>query len=82
MTAVPASVAAVTVRGYVQKSDAGGRSGAMQMVVGSTTVASTSTVLTPSWTWLWRTDLRNPDTSAPWIASDVDNLQFGPKVTA
>jgi hypothetical protein len=79
----PTSVVAVTTIGYFQKSDAGTRNAAMQLKSGATTVQSTSTALSPSgWSWLYRNDLVDPNTSAAWAPSAVDSLQIGPVVTA
>jgi hypothetical protein len=83
LAAGPTSVVAVTTIGYMQKSDAGTRNAAVQLKSGSTTVQSTSTALSSSgWSWLWRTDLTDPNTSAAWTPSAVDSLQIGPYVTA
>jgi hypothetical protein len=81
LSVTPASVVAVTTRGFVQKSDAGTRSGAVQLKSGATTVTSTSTALSTSWGWLWRTDTTDPATGAAWTATGVNNATIGPKVT-
>jgi len=82
LAATPASVVAVTTRGYVQKSDAGTRNGAVQLKSGATTVQSTSTALSTSWQWLWRTDATDPATGAAWTPTAVNNVTVGPVVTA
>jgi hypothetical protein len=78
----PISVVAVTTRGFLQKSDAGTRGAAVQLKSGAVTVASTATLLSSSWGWLWRTELNDPNTSAAWTAAAVNNVQIGPKVTS
>lgn len=79
---IPIATIAVTTRAFAEKSDAGLRSGNVQLKSGSTTVTSPSTALTTAWSWLWRTDVNDPATSAPWTATAVNNVQIGPTVTA
>jgi hypothetical protein len=79
----PSSVIAVTTRGYVQKSDAGSRTVAVQIKSGSTTVASPTLVLGASaFQWAWRTDIVDPNTSSAWTAAAVDAAQIGPIVVS
>jgi hypothetical protein len=78
----PGSVIATTIRGFAAKSDAGARSGALQLKSGSTTAASPTTLLSTSFSWLWRTDQVDPATGAAWTAAAVDALQIGPTVIA
>jgi len=78
----PASVVAVTTRGFLAKSDAGAKSAAVQLKSGGVTVTSTSTALSTSFGWLWRTDVLDPGTSAAWTNGAVNSVQIGPKVTA
>jgi hypothetical protein len=74
---------AVTTRAYAIKSDAGTRTLAAQLKSGGTTVASPTLVLTTSnWQWAWRTDVVDPETSAPWTAAAVNLVQVGPKCVA
>jgi hypothetical protein len=82
LAATPINIVAVTTRGFVEKSDAGARSGAVQLKSGSTTVASPTTVLSSSWNWLWRVDQTDPSTGTLWTASGVDAAQIGPKTVA
>jgi hypothetical protein len=77
----PVATIAVTTRAFAEKSDAGTRSGAVQLKSGSSTVASPSTALSTSWGWLWRTDVNDPATGAAWTAAAVNNAQIGPTVT-
>jgi hypothetical protein len=78
----PVSTIAVTTRGFAEKSDAGARSGAVQLKSGGTTVASPAVSLNTTWGWLWRTDVTDPATGAAWTPTAVNNAQVGPTVTA
>jgi hypothetical protein len=80
LAAPPGSVVAVTTRGFVEKSDAGTRGGAVQLKSGSTTVISLTAGLATGWNWLWRTDMVDPNTGAAWTPAAVDNVQIGPVV--
>jgi hypothetical protein len=83
IASTPASTIAVTTRAYMQKSDAGSRTAAVQIKSGSTTVASpTLTLTTSGWQWAWRMDLVDPNTSAAWGASAVNAATIGPKVVS
>jgi hypothetical protein len=81
LAATPVSVVAVTTRGFVQKSDAGTRNGAVQLKSGATTVQSTSTALSTTFGWLWRTDATDPATGAAWTPVAVNNVSIGPVCT-
>jgi hypothetical protein len=78
----PAAVIAVVTRGFLQKSDAGSRYGAVQMKSGGVTVSSGSQFIPTIWWWLWRNDLVDPATGAAWTPIGVNNAQLGPTVTA
>jgi hypothetical protein len=80
LTPQPASVVAVTTRGFIEKSDAGTRTGTVQLKSSSTTVAAPTATLSTSFGWVWRIDTTDPHTSATWTASAVDGAQIGPKV--
>jgi hypothetical protein len=81
IASTPASTIAVTTRGYMQKSDAGSRTAAVQLKSGATTVASpTLTLTTSGWLWAWRTDTVDPNTSAAWTAAAVNAATIGPVV--
>jgi hypothetical protein len=83
IAATPATVIGVTTRAYMQKSDAGTRTSAVQLKSGASTVASPTLTLTPSgWQWAWRMDLVDPATSAAWTAAAVNAAQIGPRVVA
>jgi hypothetical protein len=82
IASTPASTVAVTVRAFMQKSDAGTRSAAVQLKSGATTVASSGTTLSSSsWGWAWRTELTDPANGSAWTAVAVNNVQVGPVVT-
>jgi hypothetical protein len=79
----PASVVAVTTRGFAQKSDAGSRTGAIQLKSGGTTVQSTNgSTLSTTFAWVWRADQTDPATGAAWTPTAVNNLQIGPVVVS
>jgi hypothetical protein len=79
----PATVVAVTTRGFAQKSDAGSRTGAIQLKSGVTTVQSTNgSALSTTWAGMWRTDLTDPATGAAWTPAGVNNVQIGPVVVS
>jgi len=84
IASTPVSTIAVVTRAYMQKSDAGTRTAAVQLKSGAAAaVASPTLVLTTSgWQWAWRTDLTDPNTSAAWTAAAVNNVQCGPLVVA
>jgi hypothetical protein len=83
IASTPASTIAVTTRAYMQKSDAGTRTAAVNLKSGATTVASpTLTLTTSGWLWAWRMDLTDPNTAAAWTAAGVNNAQIGPVVIA
>lgn len=78
----PTSIFAVTTRGFIEKSDAGFRSAAVQLKSGTTTVSSPTMVLNTAFGWTSRTDTVDPNTSSAWTALAVDNAQIGPIVIA
>jgi hypothetical protein len=83
IASTPVTTFAVVTRGYMEKSDAGTRTAAVQLKSGGTTVASTTVVLTTSgWQWVWRSDLVDPNTSAAWTPAAVNNVTIGPTVIA
>jgi hypothetical protein len=77
----PVSVVAVTTRGFIEKSDAGTRSAAVQLKSGTATVSSPSTAISTTFGWLWRTDTIDPNTGSTWAPAAVDSAQVGPIVT-
>ena len=83
IASTPATVIATTTRAYMQKSDAGTRTAAVQLKSGATTVASPTLTLSSSgWLWTWRMDLTDPNTGAAWTPAAVNNAQIGPKTIA
>lgn len=82
ISATPTNIVAVTTRAIAQKSDAGTRNIALQLKSGTTTSNGTSTALNTSFAHIYRTDTTDPNTSAAWTATAVNNLQCGMKVTA
>ena len=81
IASTPVATIMTTTRGYMQKSDAGTRTAAVQLKSGSTTVATpTLTLSTSGWQWAWRNDLVDPNTSAAWTPTGVNNVTIGPKV--
>lgn len=77
------STVATIARAFVQKSDAGARTGAVQIKSGATTVASSAPILPGAvFTWLWRADVVDPNTSAAWTAAAVSAVQVGPTVVS
>jgi len=83
IASTPATTYAVTTRAYMQKSDAGSRTAAVQIKSGGTTVASSTLTLTTSgFQWTWRTDTTDPATGSAWAAAAVDAALIGPKTVA
>jgi hypothetical protein len=76
----PTSTICVTTRGFMQKSDAGFRQGAVQMKSGSTTVVSPTLNLSTGFGYAYRTDLTDPATGSAWTATAVNAIQIGPTV--
>lgn len=81
ISSTPATVVAVTTRAYLQKTDAGNRSVAVQLKSGPTTVQSASTALNTTWGWISRTDTTDPNGGGPLTAVAVNNMQIGAVVT-
>lgn len=82
LAVTPTNTVAVTTRGFVSKSDAGARSGAVQIKSGASTVDTGSVALGTSFGWMYRTDVTDPATGAAWTATGVNSATIGPKVTA
>lgn len=78
----PVATVAVTTRGFIEKSDVGARTAAVQLKSAGTTVASVTASPSSSWGWMWRTDITDPGTSAPWTAIGVNNVTIGPTTVA
>ncbi len=81
LASVPAFTVAVVTRGYAQKTDAGTRTGAVQIKSGGTTVQTPAPPMgVNQWTWLTRSDLTDPNTGSAWGAGAVAALQVGPVI--
>jgi hypothetical protein len=79
LPSVPTSTVAVTTRAFVQKADAGSRTGSVQLKSGSTVVQSPNpSLVANTWTWLYRTDTVDPNTTLAWTAANVALAQIGP----
>jgi hypothetical protein len=78
ISGTPTSILGVVTRAYMQKSDAGSRTVAVQLTSSSTTVESGAVAPSSSgWGWVERTDLTDPATGAAWTATGVNNAQIG-----
>jgi len=82
IASTPLATVAVTTRAFMSKSDAGARTGAVQIKSGGTTVASPTLALATTFGWTWRTDTTDPATGAAWTAAAVNTVQCGPKTVA
>ena len=83
IASTPLQTHMLTTRAYMQKSDAGARTAAVQLKSGASVVASPTLALTSSgWLWAWRSDTVDPSTSAPWTAVAVNGVTVGPKTIA
>jgi hypothetical protein len=82
LTATPATIIALTTRGYMEKSDTGARTASMQIKSGATTVATPTLTLTTGFQWAWRMDLTDPNTGSAWTATNANAVTFGPLVVS
>jgi hypothetical protein len=82
LSPAPASVVAVTTRGFIEKSDAGTRTGSLQIKSGGTTVATPTVTLSTNFGWAWRTDTTDPNTGSAWTAGAVSAVNIGPKMVS
>lgn len=81
--ATPATTFATTVRGLLQKSDAGTRNTQVLLKSGATEVGSGSAANNAGvWGWQYRTDETDPATGSAWTATAVNNALIGVQVTA
>jgi len=67
---------------YVKKSDAGARTGQLQVVSGATTVTGVDTALSSTYSYLSRVDTTDPNTAAAWTLAGVAGIKVGAKVTS
>jgi hypothetical protein len=77
ISGTPTTVLGVVTRAYMEKSDAGTRTAAVQLKSSTTTVESTAAALGTTWGWVERTDVVDPATGAAWTATGVNNAQIG-----
>jgi len=82
LASTPNSIIGVNTRAFMSKSDAGSRSGQIQIKSGSTTVNSTPLVLSTSFGWNSRFDLLDPNGNVAWTAAAVNALNIGPSVAS
>jgi len=82
LPATVSSIVAITTRALMSKSDAGARSGELQLKSGGTTVTTTPLVLPSTWQWNYRTDTVDPNTSSAWTLANANAVQIGPVVQA
>lgn len=82
LAAMPTAIIAVVSKIYVKKSDAGARSGQLQVKSGATQVGGADTVLATTYVYLSRVDPVDPATGVAWTIPGVNALQLGQKVTA
>ena len=56
----------------------------MQLKSGATTVQSTvaGALGSGTWTWLYRTDITDPNTGVAWTPVGVNSVQIGPTVVS
>jgi hypothetical protein len=78
----PFTTVGTITRAFMQKTDAGSRTGAVQLKSGATVVASPTLSLAPGsgFQWASRLDLVDPNTGAAWAAAAVNAAQIGPLV--
>lgn len=81
LTGTPATIDAVQVSAFAEKTDATSRSIALQIKSGATTSDGANFALAANYTKYERLILQNPDGSVDWTYAAVNALQGGPKVT-
>jgi hypothetical protein len=82
LSVIPASVYAVAVKAYCQRSDSGAKTVSMRMKSSTTDSGGSSTGQTPATTYGWLTSLfpTDPNTSAPWTGAALNAATAGFKV--
>jgi hypothetical protein len=78
----PSSILGVSLRGFISKSDAGARSGALTMKSSSTSQDSATAVLSTTNSNLVMVQDTDPNTGSAWTAAAINALQAGPKTIA
>jgi hypothetical protein len=81
LSSTPSAISAVQITAFAEKTDASSRSIALQVKSGATTSDGSNFALAASYGKFDRILETDPNTSAAWTASGVNNLQAGPKVT-
>lgn len=82
MSSTPASIVGVIAKMFCRKDATGGRSIALQFKSGTTEVNGTTAVMNTGYGWLTQTQMQDPNTSAPWTETGVNNALLGPKIIA
>lgn len=82
LSVTPTSITSVVVKTVMQKSDSAARNGQPVILSNVTSSTGTDEVLSTSWSGYLSNWSVDPDTSAAWTASGVNNLQVGYKVSA
>jgi hypothetical protein len=77
-----ASITCLTTRAYMEKSDAGARTGRVQLKSGAAAAVTGDLLLSASFSWCSRTDTVDPNTGAAWTLAAANAVQIGPVVAA
>lgn len=80
LTFTPTSILGVSVRGFVAKSDAGARSGALTLKSNTTTNVGPTLALPTSFQNILMVQDTDPNTAAAWSASGLASALFGAKL--
>jgi hypothetical protein len=82
LSAIPANVYAVALKGYLSKSDSGTKTLSLRMKSGSTDSGGTLTGQAPGTTYGWMTTLfeTDPNTSAAWTGTALNSATSGVRV--
>ena len=80
LTFTPSSILGVSVRGFVAKSDAGARSGALTLKSGGTTNVGPTLALPTSFQNITMVQDTDPNTAAAWTPSGLASATFGAKL--
>jgi hypothetical protein len=78
---LPAAIIGVVSK-LCKKSDAGARQGQVLLKSGATQVTGPDTVLSSTYTYLYRVDAVDPNTGTTWTLANLNAVQVGQKVTA
>jgi hypothetical protein len=82
LSATPAVIYAVAVKAYTQRSDSGAKTVSMRMKSSTTDSGGSATGQTPATTYGWLTSLfpTDPNTSAAWLAANLNAATSGLKI--